>query len=53
MDNVKFGVIMTTLGMGGTLFSLWLLTLVMSALKKAFPERPETPAGGAGKEVAK
>ncbi|MCA1987539.1 MAG: hypothetical protein LDL07_00115 [Desulfarculus sp.] len=53
MDNIKFGVIMTTLGMGGTLVSLWLLTLVMTALKRAFPERPETPANTAGKEAGK
>ena len=53
MDNVKFGVIMTTLGMGGTLLSLWVLTLVMAALKRAFPERPETPAGETGKEAGK
>lgn len=53
MDNVKFGVIMTTLGMGGTLLSLWVLTLVMTALKRAFPERPQPPAGETGKEAGK
>ncbi len=37
MDNLSFGLAMTLVGMGGTLLSLWVLTLFMRALKKLFP----------------
>jgi hypothetical protein len=37
MDNWTFGVTMLIVGMGGTLLTLWLLSLIMSALKKIFP----------------
>ena len=37
MDNWTFGVTMLVVGMGGTLLTLWLLSLIMSALKKIFP----------------
>jgi hypothetical protein len=40
VDNFNFGAALTLVGMGGTLLSLWLLTLVMVALKKAFPLKP-------------
>ena len=40
MDNFNFGFALTLVGMGGTLLSLWLLTLVMVALKKLFPVKP-------------
>ncbi len=43
MGNWDFGVTLTLLGMGGTLFSLWLLTLVMGLMKRLFPAPP--PAG--------
>lgn len=48
MSKFDFGLTMTLVGMGGTLLSLWVLTLVMKALKKTFPERP--PDEAAGKE---
>lgn len=37
MDNITFGTIMTLVGMGGTLVSLWLITLVISLMKRLFP----------------
>jgi hypothetical protein len=39
MDNEKwaFGLTMLIVGMGGTFLTLWILGLVMDALKKVFP----------------
>lgn len=37
MDRVTFGVTMMIVGMGGTLVTLWILSLVMNLLKKVFP----------------
>ena len=39
MDNAKwtFGLTMMIVGMGGTFLTLWILSLVMDLLKKAFP----------------
>ena len=37
MDNWTFGITMIVVGMGGTLLTLWILSLIMSVLKKAFP----------------
>lgn len=41
MDNWTFGVTMVVVGMGGTLATLGLLSLLMGLLKKVFPYRPE------------
>lgn len=41
MDNVTYGLTMTILGMGGTLVSLWIISLAMNLLKKLFPYEPE------------
>jgi hypothetical protein len=41
MDNWTFGITMTVVGMGGTLLSLYILSLFMSLLKKIFPLREE------------
>jgi len=55
MDNLTFGTTMTIVGMGGTLVTLWLLSLAMQILKKIFPietaeQRPEEAGEkGAGK----
>lgn len=49
VSKLDFGLTMTLVGMGGTLLSLWVLTLVMKALRKFFPERPaaaEATKGG-------
>jgi hypothetical protein len=37
MDNRTFGITMIVVGMGGTLLTLWILSVIMSVLKKAFP----------------
>jgi Na+-transporting methylmalonyl-CoA/oxaloacetate decarboxylase gamma subunit len=41
MDNWTFGITMIVVGMGGTLLTLWILSLLMSVLKKAFPYKKE------------
>jgi len=41
MDNWTFGVTMIVVGMGGTLLTLWILSLLMSVLKKVFPYKKE------------
>jgi len=37
MDNWTFGITMIIVGMGGTLLTLWILSLLMSLLKRIFP----------------
>jgi len=37
MDNWTFGITMIVVGMGGTLLTLWILSLIMSLLKMLFP----------------
>ena len=44
MSDLTFGLTLTIVGMTGTLLSLWVLSLITSALKKAFPLEAETPA---------
>jgi Na+-transporting methylmalonyl-CoA/oxaloacetate decarboxylase gamma subunit len=39
MDNFTFGVTMMICGMGGTILTLWILSLVMRLLGKVFPEK--------------
>lgn len=39
MDLTTFGVTITIVGMGGTLASLWFLTIVITVLKRFFPYR--------------
>ena len=39
MDNCTFGVTMMICGMGGTILTLWILSLVMRLLGKVFPEK--------------
>jgi Na+-transporting methylmalonyl-CoA/oxaloacetate decarboxylase gamma subunit len=41
MNNWEFGITMLIVGMGGTLLTLWILSLLMSALKKVFPYRED------------
>ncbi len=41
LDNWTFGITMLIVGMGGTLLTLWILSLVMSLLKKVFPYQKE------------
>jgi len=44
MDDMTFGITMVVVGMGGTLLTLWILSLLMAALKKLFPYKPEDGA---------
>lgn len=37
MDSFTFGVTMTVVGMGGTMLSLWFLTLIVDLMKRFFP----------------
>jgi len=37
MGKWNFGFTMMIVGMGGTLFTLWILSLLMTLLKKLFP----------------
>ena len=37
-DNFTFGLTLTIVGMLGTMLSLWVLSLVISLLKKLFPK---------------
>lgn len=37
MDNFTFGLTMLLVGMGGTLLTLWLLTLLIKGLSVLFP----------------
>jgi hypothetical protein len=41
MDNLTFGVTMMVCGMGGTILTLWIFSLVMRLLGKIFPEKKE------------
>ena len=41
MDNLTFGISIIVVGMGGTLLTLWILSLLMIVLKKAFPYKEE------------
>lgn len=45
MDNVTFGATLLVCGMGGTLLTLGLMSLVMTALGRAFPAGEETEKG--------
>jgi hypothetical protein len=37
MDDLTFGLTMLLVGMGGTMLTLWLLTLVIDLLRWCFP----------------
>ena len=41
MDNWTFGITMVVVGMGGTLLTLWILSLFMGILKRFFPYKKE------------
>lgn len=42
MESFTFGITITIVGMGSTLFVLWFLTLMVSLLKRIFPYREST-----------
>ena len=39
MSDLEFGITLTIVGMGGTLLTLWLLSVATVLLKKIFPVR--------------
>ncbi len=41
MDNTIFGLTMLVCGMGGTILTLWIMSLVMTGLGHLFPEKSE------------
>ncbi len=41
MDTWTVGLALAVLGMGGTLLTLWVLSLLMALLKRLFPYSPE------------
>ncbi len=41
LDNFTFGVTMLIAGMGGTLLTLWIMSLIMAGLGKIFPVKEE------------
>ncbi len=41
MDNVTFGVTVLIVGMGGTILTLWIMSLIMSLLTRIFPYKQE------------
>ncbi|MHC1745471.1 MAG: OadG-related small transporter subunit [Syntrophobacteraceae bacterium] len=41
-----YGLVITVVGMGGTLLSLWFITFVVGLLKKVFPYREEQEKNG-------
>lgn len=45
MDNLTFGLTLTVLGMSGTVLSLWVLSLIISGVKRIYPLETEKPAG--------
>lgn len=42
MSNLTFGLTMLVVGMGGTLLTLWLLTLLIRGLTALLPSRPSS-----------
>jgi hypothetical protein len=45
MDKWTFGVTMLVIGMGGTIATLIIFSLIMTALKKIFPVKEQTQKG--------
>jgi Na+-transporting methylmalonyl-CoA/oxaloacetate decarboxylase gamma subunit len=44
MDNWTFGWTLALIGMSGTMFVLWILSLLILLIRKVFPYRPEESA---------
>jgi len=51
MSDLGFGLALLTVGMAGTFFALWLLSVLVLFLKRLFPyaEETEPTAGKAGR----
>jgi hypothetical protein len=48
MDTWTFGWTLALVGMGGTMGVLWLISLIILLIKKAFPHQPENSAAKKG-----
>ena len=44
MNNWEFGLTMMVVGVGGTFLTLWILSLVIGAMKRIFPLAAEDSA---------
>ena len=44
MDNWAFGWTLALIGMGGTMFVLWILSLLILLIRKIFPPQPAASA---------
>ena len=47
MNDLGFGLALLIVGMGGTLLSLWLLSVLILVLKRLFPYAEEKKGGAA------
>lgn len=45
MDKFTFGITMMVVGMGGTLLTLGVMSVIMSVLKRIFPYKKEEDSG--------
>jgi Na+-transporting methylmalonyl-CoA/oxaloacetate decarboxylase gamma subunit len=48
MDNWTFGWTLALIGMSGTMFVLWILSLLILLIRKVFPYRTEEAAAKKG-----
>jgi Na+-transporting methylmalonyl-CoA/oxaloacetate decarboxylase gamma subunit len=48
MDTQTFGLTLLLVGMGGTMLTLYLLTLLIGGLTRLWPVKPEKPAAKEG-----
>jgi hypothetical protein len=39
MDNLTFGITVLVVGMGGTIITLWVMSLIMRLLTRIFPHK--------------
>jgi len=39
MDNMTFGITILIVGMGGTIITLWVMSLIMRLLTRIFPHK--------------
>lgn len=48
LDKWTFGWTLALIGMGGTMLVLWLMSLLILLIRKAFPYKPEESAAKKG-----
>ena len=52
LDPITLGIALTVLGMGGTLITLYAISLIVDLLKRLFPIPPPAPTDAAGEGAA-